>query len=137
MVDESVLAALAGLSVTASFPFLLYGAWIMIDAETVSWNVLTHHLRYIGVGLTLTAASSVAFLELPWTPGELQQAEDRCHRIGQEESVNVYYLIADGTIEEQLARLIDKKRKVLDSVLDGKESDESSMLSELIEEYKS
>ena len=54
MVDESVLAALAGLSVTASFPFLLYGAWIMIDAETVSWNVLTHHLRYIGVGLTLT-----------------------------------------------------------------------------------
>ncbi len=54
MVDPSVIATLAGLSVTASLPFLLYGAWIMIDAETVTWNVLTHHLRYIGVGLTLT-----------------------------------------------------------------------------------
>jgi hypothetical protein len=62
MVDESVLAALAGLSVTASFPFLLYGAWIMIDAETVSWNVLTHHLRYIGVGLTLTTVPIVAWM---------------------------------------------------------------------------
>jgi hypothetical protein len=62
MVDESVLAALAGLSVTASFPFLLYGAWIMIDAETVSWNVLTHHLRYIGVGLTLTTVPIVGWM---------------------------------------------------------------------------
>jgi hypothetical protein len=62
MVDESVLAALAGLSVTASFPFLLYGAWIMIDAETVSWNVLTHHLRYIGVGLSLTTLPIVGWM---------------------------------------------------------------------------
>ncbi|WP_435072982.1 DUF7321 family protein [Halorubrum sp. HHNYT27] len=62
MVEESVLAALAGLSVTASFPFLLYGAWIMIDAETVSWNVLTHHLRYIGVGLTLTTVPIVGWM---------------------------------------------------------------------------
>jgi hypothetical protein len=62
MVDESVLAALAGLSVTASFPFMLYGAWIMIDAEVVSWNVLTHHLRYIGVGLTLTTLPIVGWM---------------------------------------------------------------------------
>jgi hypothetical protein len=62
MVEESVLAALAGLSVTASFPFLLYGAWIMIDAETVSWNVLTHHLRYIGVGLSLTTLPIVGWM---------------------------------------------------------------------------
>lgn len=62
MVDESILAALAGLSVTASFPFLLYGAWIMIDAETVSWNVLTHHLRYIGVGLSLTTLPIVGWM---------------------------------------------------------------------------
>ena len=54
MVDESVIAAVAGLSVTASLPFLLYGAWIMIDAEVVTWNVLTYHLKFIFVGLSLT-----------------------------------------------------------------------------------
>ncbi|MFW5917108.1 MAG: DUF7321 family protein [Halorubrum sp.] len=62
MVDPSVIATLAGLSVTASLPFLLYGAWIMIDAETVTWNVLTHHLRYIGVGLTLTTVPIVGWM---------------------------------------------------------------------------
>ncbi len=62
MVDPSVIAAVAGLSVTASLPFLLYGAWIMIDAETVTWNVLTHHLKYIVVGLLLTTVPVVGWM---------------------------------------------------------------------------
>ena len=88
------------------------------------------------MGLTLTAASSVTFLELPWTPGELTQAEDRCHRIGQKNVVNIYYLLGTETIEEKIARMLDSKRKVLDAVLDGKETEEESLLSELINEYK-
>ena len=62
MVDESVIAALAGMSVTTSLPFLLYGAWIMIDAETVSWNVLMRHLRYIVAGLVLTTVPIVGWM---------------------------------------------------------------------------
>jgi hypothetical protein len=54
MVSEATLATLAGLSVTASFPFYLYGAWIVIDTETVTWSVLLRHLKYIVVGLALT-----------------------------------------------------------------------------------
>ncbi len=54
MVDDATLAALATLSVTASFPFFIYGAWIMLDARTVTWDVLIHHLKYITVGLVLT-----------------------------------------------------------------------------------
>jgi len=74
--------------------------------------------------------SSAVFLELGWGPGDHTQAEDRIHRIGQEaDAVNIYYLIAEGTIEEQIMGLIDKKRLVLDQVLDGKETDESSLLS--------
>ncbi|ESS04955.1 MAG: hypothetical protein A07HR67_00305 [uncultured archaeon A07HR67] len=70
MVDESVIAVIAGLSVTASLPFLLYGAWIMIDAEVVTWNVLTHHLRYILVGLLLTTTPIVTWM-LPRILGQL------------------------------------------------------------------
>lgn len=88
-----------------------------------------------GVGITLTASSNVAFLELPWTPGELVQAEDRCHRIGQKDVVNVFYLLAEETIDEKIANLLDEKRKVLDSVLDGVQTDEKSLLMELIENY--
>jgi len=54
MVSEATTATLAGLSVTASLPFYLFGAWIVIDAETVTWRVLLRHLKFIVVGLVLT-----------------------------------------------------------------------------------
>ena len=94
------------------------------------------NVKAAGVGITLTASSNVAFLELPWTPGEVVQAEDRVHRIGQSNNVCIHYLLASGTIEEKIAELIDRKRKVLDSVLDGEETDTKSLLSELINEYE-
>ena len=53
---ESVVAALVAALVALSFPLYLYGAWIIIDAETVTWSVLTRHLRFIAAGLVLTTA---------------------------------------------------------------------------------
>jgi len=94
------------------------------------------NIKAAGVGITLTAASSVAFVELPWTPGELDQASDRCHRIGQKDTVNVYYLLAKDTIEDHLAEIIDTKRKVTDAVLNGQESEETSLLYELMKSYE-
>jgi len=62
MVEDVTIATLTALSVTASFPFFLYGAWIMINAETVTWDVLTHHLKFIAVGLTLTTVPMVTWM---------------------------------------------------------------------------
>ena len=93
------------------------------------------NIQAAGIGLTLTAASNVVILELPWTPGDLEQAIDRCHRIGQKNNVTAHFLLASGTIEEKIAKLLDDKRKIMDSVLDGKDTESASLLSELINSY--
>jgi len=88
------------------------------------------------VGITLTAASNVAVLEYPWAPGKLAQRIDRVHRITQKNAVGVYYLMALNTIEEKIATMLDSKQRVLDGLLDGKETLEVDLFSELINEYK-
>jgi len=72
-----------------------------------------------GVGITLTSASHVVFAELDWVPGNVSQAEDRCHRIGQDSSVLVQHLVVDGSIDARLAEVLVSKQKVLDKALDN------------------
>jgi hypothetical protein len=62
MVSESTAATLAALSVTASFPFYLYGAKIVIDAEVVTWAVLIRHLKVIITGLALNTVPVVTWM---------------------------------------------------------------------------
>ncbi|XP_021281797.1 SWI/SNF-related matrix-associated actin-dependent regulator of chromatin subfamily A-like protein 1 isoform X2 [Herrania umbratica] len=75
-----------------------------------------------GVGLTLTAASTVIFAELSWTPGDLIQAEDRAHRIGQASSVNIYYLLANDTVDDIIWDVVQNKLETLGQMLDGHEN---------------
>jgi superfamily II DNA or RNA helicase len=70
-----------------------------------------------GVGITLTAASVCVFAELDWVPGNLTQAEDRLHRIGQRNSVLVQHLVVDGSVDAQLAHSIVAKQRVIDEAM--------------------
>lgn len=86
-------------------------------------------LQAAGVGLTLTAASDVAFAELGWTPAAMDQAADRCHRIGQKDAVMAWTLTAPNTIDQRLQELIDNKRAILEEALDPSEAEHLSKAS--------
>ena len=93
-------------------------------------------IEVAGQGLTLTRSSNVAFLELDWTPAKHDQAEDRCHRIGQQDAVNAYYLLAAETIDESIATLLERKRAVIEAVTDGREEDEEGVVDALVRELR-
>ncbi|CAL5061495.1 unnamed protein product [Urochloa decumbens] len=78
-------------------------------------------IRAGGYGLTLTAASTVIFAELSWTPGDIIQAEDRAHRIGQVSSVNIYYLLSNDTIDDLMWDAVQGKLENLGQMLDGQD----------------
>lgn len=73
-----------------------------------------------GVGITLTASSHVVFAELDWVPGNVIQAEDRCHRIGQTDSVLIQHLILEGSLDAQIAQTLITKQVLIDKTLDKK-----------------
>jgi len=70
-----------------------------------------------GVGVTLTAAHDVVFVEQSWVPGENAQAADRCHRIGQQESVLVRVLALAGSIDEKIADTLATKSQMIREVI--------------------
>lgn len=76
------------------------------------------NIKAAGVGLTLTASSHVVFAELTYTPSDIQQAEDRAHRIGQRNSVLVQHLVLEGSIDANMSRAIVEKMGVIEKALD-------------------
>lgn len=84
-------------------------------------------IRSAGVGITLTAASNVIFLDFPWNPADYQQAQDRVHRPGQvAKAVNIYQLFAMGTVDEDLREMLNEKQQIFDQVIDGKLAEKST-----------
>jgi len=80
-------------------------------------------IQAAGVGLTLTASSHVVFGELDWVPGNMTQAEDRTHRIGQKNSVLVQHLVLEGSLDATMARTLVEKQAVIDQALDNETTD--------------
>ena len=93
--------------------------------------------RVGGQGITLTRASNVAFLDLEWTPAMHDQAEDRCHRIGQRDAVTAWYLLAAETIDETMIELIARKRGIVGAVTDGRRDDSEGLVESVVRELRS
>jgi SNF2 family DNA or RNA helicase len=85
-----------------------------------------------GIGITLTAANHMAFLELGWTPAIHDQAEDRIWgRVNDLHGASIYYLIAERTIDTYISALIDSKRERVTAATQGADVDETALITEL------
>ncbi|MFB8079681.1 DEAD/DEAH box helicase [Streptomyces sp. NPDC056013] len=87
-------------------------------------------LKAAGTGLNLTRAEHVVHYDRWWNPAVEAQATDRAYRIGQDRPVQVHRLIAEGTIEDRIATMLDRKRELADTVL-GTGGDTPPELTEL------
>jgi len=87
--------------------------------------VIVLSIQAAKTGHTLTASQEVLFVELPWTPADVDQTYSRCHRIGQKGSVTATYMMTNGTIDQEIYDLIDRKRRVVDKAVDGEYIDDA------------
>ena len=80
-------------------------------------RVFIGNIKAAGVGITLTAANHVVFIESPWSPAELQQAADRVHRISQTSNVTIDLLVIAGSIDELILHKVLTKMDVIDHII--------------------
>lgn len=81
-------------------------------------NLFIGSLKAAGVGLNLQIAHNVVFAELDWVPGVITQAEDRCHRIGQDKQLLIQHLVAQNSMDSKMAKTIINKQKNIGKALD-------------------
>ena len=79
--------------------------------------VILANIVAAGVGITLTRGSDAIFVETEWLPDLITQAEDRQHRIGQTRPVLVTFMVADGTLDHTIQRVLRRNLKVLKAVM--------------------
>lgn len=91
-----------------------------------------------GVGITLTAASNVIQLDMPWNPADLSQAEDRAHRPGAVyQSLNIYKIISRDSIDGFMNKLLNRKQEIINQMIEGKEvEEEDGVIDEYLELLK-
>jgi SWI/SNF-related matrix-associated actin-dependent regulator 1 of chromatin subfamily A len=101
--------------------------------HSIKTRILFGNLIAAGQGLNLVEANIAATIEFGWNPGAHNQAEKRINRIGQKKKTINYYLVAKGTIEEKLCKIIQERQKILSKTLDGGCSEDDIDILDLLE----
>lgn len=84
-----------------------------------SCKLIIGTISKLGTGFTLTAASTVIFLDKPWNLANVEQAEDRAHRIGTKSTVNIITLVVKNSIDERIEEIINEKGDLAEALVDG------------------
>ena len=91
-----------------------------IFMEDSNCKIIIGTIGAMGTSHTLTAATNVIFYDEPWTPSDKAQAEDRAHRIGTTQSLNVYTIITKDTIDERVHNILYSKDMITKYIVDDK-----------------
>lgn len=92
--------------------------WAVREFQEGRKKIFIGQTRAAGVGITLTAADTVVFVEQDWVPGVITQCEDRLCRIGQKKMVHVIHPVLGGTMEVNMVQKLIRKQDVIDKALD-------------------
>ena len=106
--------------ITGETPDSLRQEIVDVFQNSSDLSVLVGTIGAMGTGLTLTAATTVIFLDEPWNKALFDQAVDRAHRIGQKNNITIYSIMCKDTIDERIHNLIYKKGAMSDAIIDGK-----------------
>lgn len=93
------------------------------DKSTEEAPVMVLSIQAAKTGHTLTASQDVLFVELPWTPSDVDQTYSRCHRLGQKGSVTATYFLCQDTVDEKIYGVIEEKRNIVNAATEGKTAD--------------
>lgn len=102
--------------------------------DTKTTRMLVGQIRAAGAGWNGRGVSAIAFAEFDWTPGAHTQGEKRIHGLGRGvpgKAAEVFYLVAEGTVEEKLLRTVQAKQKNINSILDGEKGGDELPLFDL------
>jgi SWI/SNF-related matrix-associated actin-dependent regulator 1 of chromatin subfamily A len=97
-------------------------------------KVFIGNIKAAGVGLTLTAASHVVFVESSWSPADINQAADRCHRIGQKDNVTVDLLTINGSIDALVLHSVLNKMDVIDRIIKEENIMDTTLIAQKLRE---
>ncbi len=95
--------------------------------EDDSVNAFIGTWQKCGTGITLNKASYMIFLDVPWTQGVFEQAQDRIHRIGTQNPVFIYHLITKDTIDERVNEIVNDKGAMADYIIDDEIINEAAL----------
>jgi len=88
--------------------------------ENPNYTVLLGTIGAAGTAHTFTVARNVIFYDVPWNPSDKEQAEDRCHRAGTTQSVNIFTLVAKDTIDDKVEQILSTKSGISKYIVDGR-----------------
>ena len=84
------------------------------------YKIMLGTVGALGTSHTLTVAHNVVFYDEPWNPSEIEQCEDRCHRAGTSQTVDIYTLVSQGTVDETVHKILSKKEGTASYIVDNK-----------------
>jgi SWI/SNF-related matrix-associated actin-dependent regulator 1 of chromatin subfamily A len=115
------------LCITGDTPLATRQEFVSKFQNDSNYRVFIGQIQAAGDGITLTAASTVVFVESSWVPGEIDQATDRLHRIGQKSAVLVQFLVIEDSLEQHMLRTVIDKKQTIKEIVDGDNTESAAV----------